>query len=230
MQHPPMQPPPMQHPPMQQPPLMQHSSIQIPVGPPPPKVVSTATIVPTAYPAAPGSNRSYNCLHLILHARSLVYGLLIDVYLVYPSAPVPAMVHTPAPIPPAPAGPAPASGPSSGRPPWVIDGNFANKFDPSKPTTKNIKVQPLPQAAPPPPAYIPNPVPAPAPAPAAPSPAFNPAPFPPVARGVAQRAERFAASSRTPLCGACNSIIRYDWAYIPAAHPPYMLTTIFVKS
>ncbi|XP_008286558.1 PDZ and LIM domain protein 7 [Stegastes partitus] len=34
------------------------------------------------------------------------------------------------------------------------------------------------------------------------------APFPPVARGVAQRAERFAASSRTPLCGACNSVIR----------------------
>ncbi|KAK7902021.1 hypothetical protein WMY93_018790 [Mugilogobius chulae] len=36
----------------------------------------------------------------------------------------------------------------------------------------------------------------------------SPAPFLPVARGVAQRAERFAASSRTPLCGACNSIIR----------------------
>ncbi|XP_073690112.1 LIM domain-binding protein 3a isoform X4 [Garra rufa] len=173
------QPPPMQLPPP--PPPMQHSSIQIPVGPPPPKVVSTATIMPAAYPAGP--------------------------------APAPPMVHKPAPPSPAPAG-APAS--SSNRPPWITDDNFAQKFDPSKPaTTTNIKMQPLPQAAPPPPAYIPNPVPAPAPVPAAPSPAFNPAPspfnpapFPPVARGVAQRAERFAASNRTPLCGACNSIIR----------------------
>ncbi|KAF4105714.1 hypothetical protein G5714_013376 [Onychostoma macrolepis] len=167
-----------QLPPMQQPPPpMQHSSIQIPVGPPPPKVVSTATIVPAAYSAAP--------------------------------APAPQMVYKPAPPPPAPAA-APAS--SSNRPPWVTDENFAHKFDPSKPTTTstNVRVQPLPQAAPPPPLYIPNPapVPVPAPAPAAPSPAFNPAPFPPVARGVAQRAERFAASNRTPLCGACNSIIR----------------------
>lgn len=49
----------MQQPPMQQPPPMQHSSIQIPVGPPPPKVVSTATIMPTAYPAGPGSHCAY---------------------------------------------------------------------------------------------------------------------------------------------------------------------------
>ncbi|XP_051503367.1 LIM domain-binding protein 3-like [Myxocyprinus asiaticus] len=173
MQKPPLmqQPPPMQQPPMQQPP-MQHSSIQIPVGPAPPKLVSTATIVPTAYQAAP--------------------------------APAPTMVHAPAP-------PAPAPAPPSSRPPWVIDDNFAQKFDPSKPTTTSIKVQALPQAAPRPPAYIPNPI----PAPAAPSPAFNPssppfnpAPLPPVARGVAQRAERFAASSRTPLCASCNNIIR----------------------
>uniref|UniRef100_A0A672MX13 LIM domain binding 3a n=1 Tax=Sinocyclocheilus grahami TaxID=75366 RepID=A0A672MX13_SINGR len=173
VQHPHQHPPPMQQPP----PPMQHSSIQIPLGPPPSKVVSTATIVPAAYLTAPA----------------------------------PPMVHKPAPPPPAPAA-APAS--SSNRPPWVTDENFAEKFDPSKPTTtKNIRVNPLPQAAPPPPAYIPNHVPA--AAPAAPSPAFNPAPppfnpapFPPVARGVAQRAERFAASNRTPLCGACNSIIR----------------------
>ncbi|CAM4727044.1 unnamed protein product [Leuciscus chuanchicus] len=163
-----------QPPPMQQPSPMQHSSIQIPVGPPPPKVVTTATIMPTAYPSAP--------------------------------APAPPMAYKPAPPPPAPAA-APAS---SNRPPWVTDDNFAQKFDPSKPTTTtNIKVQPLPQAAPPPPAYIPNPVPAPAPAAFNPSPApFSPAAFPPVARGVAQRAERFAASNRTPLCGSCNNIIR----------------------
>ncbi|XP_039528939.1 LIM domain-binding protein 3a [Pimephales promelas] len=157
-----------QPPPMQQPSPMQHSSIQIPVGPPPPKVVTTATIMPTAYPSAP--------------------------------APAPPMAYKPAPPPPA----------SSNRPPWVTDDNFAQKFDPSKPTTTtNIKVQPLPQAAPPPPAFIPNPAPAPAPAAFNPSPApFSPAAFPPVARGVAQRAERFAASNRTPLCGSCNNIIR----------------------
>ncbi|KAK1904922.1 LIM domain-binding protein 3 [Dissostichus eleginoides] len=80
-------------------------------------------------------------------------------------------------------------------------------FDPSKMTT-TMKVQQLPQGAPPPPTYIPNPSSsahaAPSPAPVTPS----PAPFTPVARGVAQRAERFAASSRTPLCGSCNGVIR----------------------
>ncbi|XP_060896433.1 LIM domain-binding protein 3a isoform X4 [Labrus mixtus] len=154
-----------QQPPMQQAPPTQQSSIQIPLGAAPPKVVSTACI----FPAQPAQ------------------------------APAP-----PQPCPPA----APPAGPdSSNRPPWVADTNFANKFDPSKMTT-TMKMQTLPQAAPPPPAYIPNPSPA---APVAPSPAPvtpSPAPFSPVARGVAQRAERFAASSRTPLCGACNSVIR----------------------
>ncbi|XP_029926015.1 LIM domain-binding protein 3-like [Myripristis murdjan] len=163
---PPMQqaPPPPQYqqpPPQYQQPPMQQSSIQIPMGAAPPKVVSTACI--------------------------------------YPTQPAPAPV--PAPMQPA------APAPPSSRPPWVTDNSFADKFDPSKTTTTSMKVQPLPQAAPPPPAYIPNP----SPAPAAPSPAPftpSPAPFPPVARGVAQRAERFAASNRTPLCGFCNSIIR----------------------
>ncbi|KAG7462603.1 hypothetical protein MATL_G00186540 [Megalops atlanticus] len=155
-------------------PPVQHSSIQIPVGGPPPKVVSTATIMPTHHPAAP--------------------------------ALAPAPVHVPAPVPPH-AAPA-----ASSRPPWVTDDTFAQKFDPGKTTTTTMKMQPLPQAAPPPPAYIPNPMQAPlAPAPAYnPAPPFNPAPlpFPPVARGVAQRAERFAASSRTPLCASCNNVIR----------------------
>ncbi|XP_028325041.1 LIM domain-binding protein 3-like isoform X2 [Gouania willdenowi] len=161
------QPPPPQHyqqipmqyqqPPTQQAPPTQQSSIQIPVGSSPPKVVSTACI--------------------------------------YPSQPAP---------------PAPTSAPpsdasaSSNRPPWITDTSFADKFEPSK-TTTTTTMKMLPQAAPPPPAYIPNP------SQAAPSPApmtSSPAPFSPVARGVAQRAERFAASSRTPLCGACNSVIR----------------------
>ncbi|XP_071368363.1 LIM domain-binding protein 3-like, partial [Centroberyx affinis] len=190
-QQPPMQPPmqqyqqpPMQQyqqPPMQQAPPMQQSSIQIPLGPAPPKVVSTACIYPTQPASAP--------------------------------APAPVQPQRPAPAP-APAQP-PAPGGSSNRPPWVTDNTFADKFDPSKTTTTSMKVQPLPQAAPPPPAYIPNPSPAPpaGPCPAAfnPSPApFNPspAPFAPVARGVAQRAERFAASGRAPLCGSCNNVIR----------------------
>ncbi|XP_042357540.1 LIM domain-binding protein 3-like isoform X7 [Plectropomus leopardus] len=161
-------PPQYQQPPTHQAPPTQQSSIQIPLGSAPPKVVSTACI--------------------------------------YPSQPAPAPAP-PQPRPPvaAPA-PAPAAPASADRPPGVSDTNFADKFDPSK-TTTTMKVQPLPQAAPPPPAYIPNP----SAAPAAPSPAPitpSPAPFSPVARGVAQRAERFAASSRTPLCGACNSIIR----------------------
>ncbi|KAM9847708.1 LIM domain-binding protein 3-like [Aulostomus maculatus] len=134
---------------------------------------------------------------------------------IYPSQPAPAPVQLHVQHPSAawcPPAPAPGAPDSSNRPPWVTDTNFADKFDPGKTTTTTMKVQPLPQAAPPPPPYIPNPSPAaPSPAPIIPSPAPitpSPAPFLPVARGVAQRAERFAASSRTPLCGACNSIIR----------------------
>ncbi|XP_068423534.1 LIM domain-binding protein 3-like isoform X3 [Clinocottus analis] len=160
-----------QQPPTQQAPPTQQSSIQIPLGSAPPKVVSTACI----YPSQPAS------------------------------APPPASLQ---PRPPAAGSAPPPGGPaSSNRPPWVSDTNFADKFDPSKMTT-TMKMQPLPQGAPPPPAYIPNPAHS---APAAHSPApmtASPAPFAPVARGVAQRAERVAAGSRTPLCGSCNSVIR----------------------
>ncbi|XP_061823728.1 LIM domain-binding protein 3-like isoform X3 [Nerophis lumbriciformis] len=167
-QQPPSQPaPPPQH--YQQAPPTQQSSIQIPVGSAPPKVVSTACIYPSQPAQAPP-----------------------------PPRPHPAAAHAPQ-----------GGGAASNRPPWVTDTSFADKFDPGKTTTTVVKAPPLPQGAPPPPAYIPNPSPAamsPAPAPAHVAP--NPAPFPPVARGVAQRAERFTASSRTALCGACNSVIR----------------------
>ncbi|XP_042288399.1 LIM domain-binding protein 3-like [Thunnus maccoyii] len=193
-QHPPTQqyqhPPPTQqyqHPPMQQyqqPPIQQtlptqQSSIQMPVGSAPPhKVVSTACIYPSQPAQAP--------------------------------APAPPQPHhaAAAPAPPQ----AAAAGGSSNRPPWVTDTNFADKYDPGKMTTSSMKVQPLPQSVHPAPAYIPGPAAAnPGPAHPTPSPAPinpSPAPFPPVARGVAQRAERFSASTRTPLCGACNNIIR----------------------
>nr|XP_023658978.1 LIM domain-binding protein 3-like isoform X7 [Paramormyrops kingsleyae] len=121
----------------------------------------------------------------------------------YPTAPAP--VPTPVHISVAP--PVASTPPDSNRPPWITDNTFAQKFEPNKTTTTtttNIKVQPLPQSAPPPPAYIPNP----GQTPPVPSPVTAPIPFPPVARGVAQRAERFAASGRTPLCAACNNIIR----------------------
>ncbi|XP_047009988.1 LIM domain-binding protein 3a isoform X1 [Ictalurus punctatus] len=204
-------------PPTQQAPPMQQSSIHIPVGPSPNKLVSTTTIVPTAYPTAPACEWQGEKAQRGVHfSEALVQAPVHAPAPVPPLAPVhfpaPAPVHVPLPAPvhfPASTPPAPAPGPaqSSNRPPWVMDDTFAQKFDPSKTTTTSIKVQPLPTAAPPAPAYIPNP----SPAPAAPSPApapFVPASFPPVARGVAQRAERFAASNRTPMCGSCNNIIR----------------------
>ncbi|XP_056386777.1 LIM domain-binding protein 3 isoform X1 [Hyla sarda] len=84
------------------------------------------------------------------------------------------------------------------RPPWVTDETFSQKFAPGKSTTTVTK-QILPKAAPPPPAPIPTPSYTPQP------PSHPPAQAP---RGLIQRAERFPASSRTPLCGHCNSIIR----------------------
>ncbi|KAI5617432.1 LIM domain-binding protein 3 isoform X1 [Silurus asotus] len=190
---------------MQQAPPMQQSSIHIPVGPSPTKVVSTATIVPTAYPTAPG----------LIQPPPPAPAAPAPVHVPHPAPghlPPPATVHFSPPAPvyfPAPTPPAPAPGPtqSSNRPPWVTDDTFAQKFDPCKTTTTSVKVQPLPTAAPPPPAYIPNPSPAPSAPSSAPAP-FIPAPFQPVARGTAQRAERFAASNRTPMCGSCNNIIR----------------------
>ncbi|KAM6443685.1 LIM domain-binding protein 3 isoform 8-T12 [Liasis olivaceus] len=81
------------------------------------------------------------------------------------------------------------------RPPWITDDSFSQKFAPGKSTT-TITKHILPKGAPVPPSSAPPPsIPASVQAPA-------------IARGTIQRAERFPASSRTPLCGHCNSIIR----------------------
>ncbi|XP_073935439.1 LIM domain-binding protein 3 isoform X3 [Castor canadensis] len=76
---------------------------------------------------------------------------------------------------------------SASRPPWVTDDSFSQKFAPGKSTT-SISKQTLPRGAP---AYSPT------------GPQVTP-----LARGMVQRAERFPASSRTPLCGHCNNVIR----------------------
>ncbi|XP_031792058.1 LIM domain-binding protein 3 isoform X3 [Piliocolobus tephrosceles] len=105
--------------------------------------------------------------------------------------PSPALAYTPSPAPnynPAPSA-AYSGGPAepASRPPWVTDDSFSQKFAPGKSTT-SISKQTLPRGGP---AYTP----------AGPQ-------VPPLARGTVQRAERFPASSRTPLCGHCNNVIR----------------------
>ncbi|KAK2098239.1 LIM domain-binding protein 3 [Saguinus oedipus] len=113
--------------------------------------------------------------------------------------PSPAPTYTPSPAPTYTPSPAPNYNPASSaaysggpaepasRPPWVADDSFSQKFAPGKSTT-SISKQTLPRGGT---AYTP----------AGPQ-------VPPLARGTVQRAERFPASSRTPLCGHCNNVIR----------------------
>ncbi|KFQ97656.1 LIM domain-binding protein 3, partial [Nipponia nippon] len=103
-----------------------------------------------------------------------------------PEAPAPVHSYTPANAEPA------------SRPPWVTDDSFSQKFAPGK-TTTTVTKHILPRGAP---------VPSPASTSAYPSPVSTSSQAPAIARGTVQRAERFPASSRTPLCGHCNSIIR----------------------
>ncbi|NXP54143.1 LDB3 protein, partial [Heliornis fulica] len=92
----------------------------------------------------------------------------------------------------------PANTEPASRPPWVTDDAFSQKFAPGK-TTTTVTKHILPRGAP---------VPPPASTSAYPSPVSTSSQAPAIARGTVQRAERFPASSRTPLCGHCNSIIR----------------------
>ncbi|NXN87409.1 LDB3 protein, partial [Bombycilla garrulus] len=105
---------------------------------------------------------------------------------IFKTAPAPVHSYTPANTEPA------------SRPPWVTDDSFSQKFAPGKSTTTVTK-HILPRSAP---------VLSPATISAYPSPVSTSSQPPALARGTVQRAERFPASSRTPLCGHCNSIIR----------------------
>uniref|UniRef100_A0A8I5YU55 LIM domain binding 3 n=1 Tax=Pongo abelii TaxID=9601 RepID=A0A8I5YU55_PONAB len=158
---------------------------------PKPRVVTTASIRPSVYQPVPASTYS--------PSPGANYSPTP-----YPS---PAPAYTPSPVPTYTPSPAPAYTPSpapnynpapsvaysggpaepASRPPWVTDDSFSQKFAPGKSTT-SVSKQTLPRGGP---AYTP----------AGPQ-------VPPLARGTVQRAERFPASSRTPLCGHCNNVIR----------------------
>ncbi|NWQ73629.1 LDB3 protein, partial [Columbina picui] len=174
------------------------------------RVVTTASIKPSVY--QPGKNACFAIGHT--HIGEDVYtwnktlpvasfasdSLKIDHYVVFTlkyflvsfgilkTAPAPAPVHSYTP---------PSTEPAS-RPPWVTDDSFSQKFAPGK-TTTTVTKHILPRGAP---------VRSPGSTSAYPSPVSTSSQPPPIARGTFQRAERFPASSRTPLCGHCNSIIR----------------------
>uniref|UniRef100_A0A670IBH1 LIM domain binding 3 n=1 Tax=Podarcis muralis TaxID=64176 RepID=A0A670IBH1_PODMU len=144
-----------------------------------PRVVTTASIRPSVY--QPGSRSGADS-----DVRSGPDMLSERAA----PAPAPVPVHTQA----------PSQAEPSSRPPWITDDSFSQKFAPGKSTTTVTK-HILPRGAP-----VPTP---PASAPTYPPPSIPASSqAPAVARGTIQRAERFPASSRTPLCGHCNSIIR----------------------
>ncbi|KAM4852032.1 LIM domain-binding protein 3 isoform 3-T3 [Thomomys bottae] len=167
---------------------------------PKPRVVTTASIRPsvyqpvpaTTYSPAPGAN--YSPTPYTPSPAPAYTPSPAPAYTPSPGptfTPSPAPAYTPSPAPnynPAPSG-AYSGGPaeSASRPPWVTDDSFSQKFAPGKSTT-SISKQTLSRGAS---AYTPT------------GPQGTP-----LARGTVQRAERFPASSRTPLCGHCNNVIR----------------------
>ncbi|XP_066206046.1 LIM domain-binding protein 3 isoform X3 [Saccopteryx leptura] len=180
---------------------------------PKPRVVTTASIRPSVYQPVPASTTyspspgaNYSPAPYTPSPAPTYTPSPAPTYSPSPAptySPSPAPAYTPSPAPnyspsPAPAytpSPAPSYNPaaysggpaeSASRPPWMTDDSFSQKFAPGKSTTSFSK-QTLPGGAP---AYTPG------------SQAF------PLARGTVQRAERFPASSRTPLCGHCNNVIR----------------------
>ncbi|KAL4699007.1 hypothetical protein H8959_011664 [Pygathrix nigripes] len=175
---------------------------------PKPRVVTTASIRPSVYQPVPAS--TYSPSPGANYSPTPYTPSPTPAYTPSPApayTPSPAPAYTPSPAPtytPSPAlaytpSPAPNYNPApsaaysgspaepASRPPWVTDDSFSQKFAPGKSTT-SISKQTLPRGGP---AYTP----------AGPQ-------VPPLARGTVQRAERFPASSRTPLCGHCNNVIR----------------------
>ncbi|KAI5154743.1 Lim Domain-Binding Protein 3 [Manis pentadactyla] len=159
---------------------------------PKPRVVTTASIRPSVYQPVPAS--TYSPSPGANYSPAPYTPSPAPVYTPSPAptySPSPAQAYTPSPAPsynPAPSV-AYSGGPaeSASRPPWVTDDSFSQKFAPGKSTT-SISKQTLPRGAP---AYTPTGL-----------------QVSPLARGTVQRAERFPASSRTPLCGHCNNVIR----------------------
>ncbi|XP_059518021.1 LIM domain-binding protein 3 isoform X1 [Myotis daubentonii] len=166
---------------------------------PRPRVVTTASIRPSVYqpvPAntyspSPGANYSptpYTPSPAPAYTPSPAPANTPSPAPTYSPSPAPAYTPSPAPsYEPAPSV-AHSRGPaeSASRPPWATDDSFSQKFAPGKSTT-SISKQPLPGGTS---AYTPG------------------SQVSPLARGTFQRAERFPASSRTPLCGHCNNVIR----------------------
>ncbi|XP_057361820.1 LIM domain-binding protein 3 isoform X4 [Manis pentadactyla] len=159
---------------------------------PKPRVVTTASIRPSVYQPVPAS--TYSPSPGANYSPAPYTPSPAPAYTPSPAptySPSPAQAYTPSPAPsynPAPSV-AYSGGPaeSASRPPWVTDDSFSQKFAPGKSTT-SISKQTLPRGAP---AYTPTGL-----------------QVSPLARGTVQRAERFPASSRTPLCGHCNNVIR----------------------
>ncbi|XP_052046148.1 LIM domain-binding protein 3 isoform X6 [Apodemus sylvaticus] len=167
---------------------------------PKPRVVTTASIRPSVYQPVPAS--SYSPSPGANYSPTPYTPSPAPAYTPSPAptyTPSPAPTYTPSPAPAYTPSPAPnytptpsaaySGGPSesASRPPWVTDDSFSQKFAPGKSTT-TVSKQTLPRGAP----------------------AYNPTGphVTPLARGTFQRAERFPASSRTPLCGHCNNVIR----------------------
>ncbi|CAO2637899.1 LIM domain-binding protein 3 [Lemmus lemmus] len=167
---------------------------------PKPRVVTTASIRPSVYQPVPASTYSpspganYSPAPYTPSPAPTYTPSPAPTYTPSPAptySPSPAPAYTPSPAPnysPAPSA-AYSGGPaeSASRPPWVTDDSFSQKFAPGKSTT-SVSKQTLPRGAP----------------------GYNPTgpQVTPLARGLFQRAERFPASSRTPLCGHCNNVIR----------------------
>ncbi|KAM9703054.1 LIM domain-binding protein 3 isoform 8-T8 [Dama dama] len=177
-----------------------HTYSEAPAAPAPkPRVVTTASIRPSVYQPVPAS--TYSPSPGANYSPTPYTPSPAPAYTPSPTpayTPSPAPTYSPSPAPAYNPSPAPSYNPtpysggpaeSASRPPWVTDDSFSQKFAPGKSTT-TISKQSLPRGAP---AYTPPP----------PAPQVSP-----LARGTVQRAERFPASSRTPLCGHCNSIIR----------------------